>query len=717
MRALLILMLIATVVGCATYFKHNLDQHYGCADPARYDRTAARRGDIDFARDVKPILDNRCVVCHGCYDAPCQLKLSAYEGITRGANKNIVYDAGRLIAAAPTRLFIDANNNAAWRDQGFFPVLNERADTAAANRDGSVMYRLLALKRAHGLPQGAVLHDKDFTLDRAQQCPRIEEMDRFETMFPLWGMPFGLPALNEREHETLTRWIEAGAPNGTPQPLSASHAQRVAQWEQFLNGDSLKAQLMSRYIYEHWFVGHLYFDDLPGTAFFELVRSASPPGEPLRLIASRRPYDDPGVARVYYRLRQHQETLLTKTHLPYALNPARLAKFKTWFLDAAYDVTELPSYAPEDASNPFITFRQLPVDTRSEHESTTRLLRFHDYAQHEENILRAKSEFLNQRLGPRDPPRLHLLWNGEGTNPNAALTGFRHFDGASVVQGLVGEHPKTVLVLGYPLLERTHYLLVAGFDVYGNVGHQLATRLYMDFLRMEAELNFLTFLPRTARQPVHDYWYRDADPSHIEHLRNVTAYYDQDTGISFRSDDPLTEMYALLQEYMAPISSTRYDVATSALPAAAQASLQQLSNVVGPVATRMPETAFLTVRDDDGRAQHFTVLRHSAHLNVATPFGEEKARAPEEDQLMVLSDFVGAFPNAFYHVDLADLLAFIAAVQKLRGEDDYAALMTRFGIRRTDERFWAHSDVLHAAYRSWAPHEAGLFDYARIENR
>jgi len=366
MRVLLAMMLFAGFVGCATYYDYRLDREYGPADPARYDRPPTARADIDFRRDVKPILDSRCVVCHGCYDAPCQLKLSAYQGITRGASKEIVYDAARLVAAEPTRLFTDAGSNAAWRRRGFYPVLNERAPNLEANREGSVMYRMLALKRAHHLPAGAVLpaKDFDFALDRKQQCPRIEEMDQFEAKFPQWGMPYGLPALSEREHDTLARWIEAGAPYTEPAPLPAGYAERIAAWERFLNGDSLKAQLMSRYVYEHWFIGHLYFDDMPGNEYFELVRSATPPGEPIKLIVSRRPYDDPGVARVYYRLRRYPETLLTKTHLPYALNTARMAKIKSWFLDAPYEVTALPSYEPEQASNPFITFRQLPVNAR-----------------------------------------------------------------------------------------------------------------------------------------------------------------------------------------------------------------------------------------------------------------------------------------------------------------------------------------------------------------
>ena len=35
--------------------------------------------DISYNKSVKPVLEKRCVVCHGCYDAPCQLKLSSYD--------------------------------------------------------------------------------------------------------------------------------------------------------------------------------------------------------------------------------------------------------------------------------------------------------------------------------------------------------------------------------------------------------------------------------------------------------------------------------------------------------------------------------------------------------------------------------------------------------------------------------------------------------------
>ena len=99
-------------------------------------------------------------------------------------------------------------------------------------------------------------------------------------------MPFGLPGLSAAEHRVLTRWLEQGAPYEGPAAPTPLATQRVAQWERFFNGDSLKERLFSRYAYEHLFLAHLYFDDDPERQYFRLVRSATPPGQPPRLIAS-----------------------------------------------------------------------------------------------------------------------------------------------------------------------------------------------------------------------------------------------------------------------------------------------------------------------------------------------------------------------------------------------------------------------------------------------
>jgi hypothetical protein len=103
---------------------------------------------VAFDTDVKPVFESRCVVCHGCYDAPCQLLLSSFDGATRGASKESVYDTTRLTAMAPTRLGIDAHTTAEWRGKGFFAVLDGADERTPAAGSASRARSL----RASGFP-------------------------------------------------------------------------------------------------------------------------------------------------------------------------------------------------------------------------------------------------------------------------------------------------------------------------------------------------------------------------------------------------------------------------------------------------------------------------------------------------------------------------------------------------------------------------------------
>jgi len=97
MRRLTLLLLIALVAGCSLLARQALDERYGAPDPTRFDVPARPVGGLSYRADIQPILERRCVVCHACYDAQCQLKLSAWEGVARGASKQKVYDGARLL--------------------------------------------------------------------------------------------------------------------------------------------------------------------------------------------------------------------------------------------------------------------------------------------------------------------------------------------------------------------------------------------------------------------------------------------------------------------------------------------------------------------------------------------------------------------------------------------------------------------------------------------
>jgi len=779
----LLLVSVAVVAGCSAYQQYQLDRRLG--DERVRDREVARlpAGAIDYDAQVRPILEARCVVCHACYDAPCQLKLGSSEGIDRGASTEMVYDARRLIKADLTRLFEDAQSTAEWREKDFHPVLNERTQSRSANRESGLMYRLLELKRAHPVEPGALLPDDvDLRLRRDEKCPTVAQLDRHARKHPDWGMPYGLPGLSPREHEIVTRWLEEGATHRPPPKHAPELAPLVTAWEQFLNLDSPRARLASRYIYEHLFLAHLYFGDGESTPpFFELVRSRTPPGQPIDRIATRRPYDDPGVARPYYRLQPVRETIVAKLHLPYLLDDARMQRWRALFHDADYEVAALPSYAPEVASNPFIAFRALPVPSRYrfiiDHAQFTMMgfikgavcrgpialnviddqfyvffvdpdakTQLHDAEflyKHAESLRMPAQESSNARpiatwlrrsrdqeafaLAKQRALRddfsggrkftLDMLWDGDGHNPNAVLTTFRHFDSASVVQGMVGGAPKTTWVLDYPTFERMHYLMVAGFDVYGNIGHQLATRAYMDFLRMEAEFTFLASLPAQARKTERAFWYRDTRQRLYGDIVEALARVDVESGIRFETDQPKLELYRMLAERLAPVREQRYSLDDPRIPKDLAASLRALAAIRGPSVRWLPQTGYLYVPDAPAGAQVFNLISNDGHSNIASPFGEKDRRLPQEDTLTVASGFIGTHPNAFYVVERARMHEFVRQVAALRDEAGYAALQITFGVRRTDPDFWPTSDRLVEIYRQGWPVEAGLLDLNRYENR
>lgn len=768
------------LAACATVATLRLDDRFGPADPARFDRLpAVSTGAPDYWRDVRPVLDNRCVSCHACYDAPCQLNLASYSGLTRGASTNRVF-ADRLLAGEPTRLGIDAQTNAQWRNMGFFPVLNERQPTAQANREASAMARLLALKQIHPGPDGGQLNDPDldFSLNRAQVCVPAEGLDEYTRRHPTRGMPFGLPPIAADEHATLARWLEAGAPYRPAAPLPASLLRQVADWEAFLNADDNKARLTARYIYEHWFIGQLWFAEQPDT-YFELVRSRTPPGQPVDLIATRRPYDAPGVDRVWYRLRRIESTPSAKTHMPMQLDAARMERLRDWFLKPDYAVARLPGYDPESAANPFVTFRDLPLVARyrlmldeaqftlagfmkgpvcrgqfalnsindhfwvyfvapndkssqfmqaiidaaspvlrlpAERESTAGLLAWNEYSRLQRKYTEERSRITAKFKYGDTRPTLNDVWDGDGTNPNVALTVFRHFDSASVIKGLAGERPQTSFLIGYPVLERMHYLLVAGFDVYGNIGHQLATRLYMDFLRMESELNFLALLPIKDRQPILDHWYRQRSKPHNDYLADAARYFPLETGIRYRSKDTLNELYELLGQRTAKSRDRSRELEAGGLPESDLAALRRLSAIRGLAASQMPEDSLIVYQPAVGKPRVFSLIRNSAHTNVAEIFSEADRRLPEEDTLLAMNGIVGAYPNAIFSITPQNAGRFADAVAALRSEADLVRLTDTYGIRRTDRRFWPTSDAIHDAYRAARPVEFGILDYSRLEN-
>ncbi len=781
----LLLMAILLVLGaCTALGAFELNQRFGTPMPQQRQITNQETARF-FEQKVAPVINSRCIACHACYDAPCQLKLDSAAGIDRGLTQTPVYSGRRLIAKTPTRLFIDAQTTQQWRNKGFEPVLNERQQSPSANLQASVLYQVLALKAKHPLPDTKVLDEDtfNFSTKRDNQCPSIEAFDRYAASNPLAGMPYGFPGLTTEELGTLTQWIEDGAPLPAQPPLPASVNQQVQEWERFLNQPDNKGQLVSRYLYEHLFLANLYFSDnaVPPSErhYFKLVRSRTAPGNPIDMIATRRPGDNPNVDRVYYRLQAQPAVVITKTHLPYALNSERKQWLTGLFFKPDYHVTSLPGYRRENF-NPFSTYRDIPASARyrfllhdahyyiagfikgpvcrgqiavgvindqfwvffvdpdtyaqpmadgfieqqipnlrlpGEEGSNGNLLSYWTtYSELHRKYLLAKADALN-KLFSTQPINLDLIWDGDGKNTNAALTIFRNFDDASVTKGLIGEPPKTAWVIDYPLLERIHYLLTADFDVFGNVAHQLNTRLYMDFLRIEGEYNFLSLLPKDTRIELRDFWYRGASQRLHDQLYRYKLETLPNPNIVFHTNAPKRELYQLLSQHLGPAVSDAQNLSNPAVPDHHRKAFEKLQKVRGIPASLLAEMSVILVKKADGRKTLYTMLANRAHLNITSLLFEQDNRLPEEDAISVAYGILGDYPNTFFVVNEENLNDWVNQISTLATADDYARLLDNYGIRRTNKDFWWYSDQIHAQYVQQQPEQAGWMDYNRYENR
>jgi hypothetical protein len=748
---------------------------------------------------VKPVLEQRCVVCHGCVDAPCQLKLSSYEGITRGANKERVYNGARLLGAPPTRLFIDAQTTAEWRTKGFHAVLAENASSQEERLEQSTLYQLLRLKQLNPQPRTGMLPDSmDTSLDREQVCTTREEFDKYAKKHPDWGMPYAMPNLSDDEYRILVQWLAQGAPaTPVPTPSEAARAQ-VARWETFLNERALKQQLTSRYLYEHLFQAHIHFEGTPTREFYRLVRSSTPPGEPIQEIATLRPYDSPGSDPFYYRLWLYPASIVAKTHMVYTFSDERMARYRALFLEPDYSVTELPTYDVSVASNPFKAFRDIPVDSRyryllddahfiiegfikgpvcrgqialnviedrfwvvfadpnadiatnhpefldamsdylevpSEKGNTLNIFSvWKDYAKRQNEYINAQhARTLHSTLksGNLHTSGMEYIWDGDGHNPNAALTIYRHLDSASVENGFIGDYPDSTWVIDYPLLERIHYLLVTGFNVYGNAGHQLLSRLYMDFLRMEGEVNFLIFIPVSERRKILDSWYAGIREDMENSMGNMD-WLEVETFSGYKTDDPQRELYDAIIGRLGPQaggSSYLYrctgdacnDPAGGEIKQQADRAMRTIASIEGRQLDVFPDVALVRVETDDPATDlAYTLIRNKAYTDVTSLFYSEKNRDTRDlqhDTLTVVEGIEGSYPNFFFVVTPEELEDFTNRLKVVDTRDDYERFVGIYGVRRTSDSFWQTADWFQDYYAQQKPLLYGILDLNRYANR
>ena len=747
---------------------------------------------LDYLADVEPILVKRCVVCHSCYNSPCQLKLSSWDGLERGASREKVYNAGRLETMDPSRLLVDAHSAAEWRRKGFFGVTPEEGQRYT----DSLLFMLLDHKRTSPEVSGEYFSEAD-DLTCAQTQP---ELTAFLDKHPNRGMPFGFPPLKKEEFNTVAGWLSQGARGPSPEQQAALEAvpaddqQMIDRWETFLNGMDPKYQVTARYLYEHLFLAHITFET-GSNEFYELVRSRTGPGEKIDIIATVRPYDDPGSGRFYYRYRKIYATIVHKTHMVFPMGDERFQRTRELFIDPDWHIPpHVPGYEKEASANPFRTFAQIPPRSRyqwlldnshyvimtfirgpvckgqvaldvvndhfwlmfmdPDHDLAVKypgFLRLHvdnlrmpgesgsDYTLHRavlENkhyswavdYYQARQQFYSAHYP--DGLDLQTIWRGRLPDDAPLLTVFRHFDSASVQRGVLGNLPKTVWVVDYPLLERIYYALVAGFDIYGTAGHQIATRLYMDALRIEAESYFLDYMPEKSRQEMMVSWYVGVNPGDLHYTPATIP-----AGTKFVTDEPKRELLEQVVENHISAQGIGFDPnylpagkAYPQLPAKfdtlddIQAGFKAVSapgiSFFRHVKDHNANVAWVRITNIPGRDDEVvSVVVNRWHDNVKFLFIEDVYLDSSRDKADFIRGFIGSYPNYFFVVNRSDLPDFFTILKEYDGSEADVQRLEKYGINRAEDTFWDTYDWFQAAFNRQHPQDGGVIDLNRYYYR
>lgn len=823
-----------TIVSCVSFMKFTTTERNIASDSSQSSSKSLYLNEhfINDSNDrylsrVQPIFNNRCIACHSCFNSPCQMNLTSFNGVDRGAIQDDIYDFRDIGNKTPTRLGIDVPQSLEWyvatqqwRDEiyvgsngksGFYPVVDRRSENPKSKLENSILYQLIRLKQEnpHGL-------GKPFMAEKSRTCPLPpekglfgnHELEDYKANLPWAGMPYGFPQLSQEEMAEITEWIAQGSEpprmHTFQKMQQPSKPDTIKKWESFFNGTDYRHRITARYIYEHLFLAHLYFEDMPGE-FFRLIRAfCDEKGNNCYELATHRPTDDPRISPQYkkeakgsivYKLQKLTEALVHKSHIPYELTTAKLQKWNEMFINQISDrYKAFPSYGDEPGSNPFITFKEIPVKSRYQFlldDSYFFVMSFikgpvcrgsgalsviddHFWVfflkpdsdvtiQHPEFYLEAgnklavpaydgnKWKFLPQRrFGSRDIKKRYLnsymtqgldlkdIWDGDGFNQNAVLTIYRHDDSASVSKGAIGESPKTMWLLDYPIFEDIYYNLVGTYDVYAPIVHSVKSRLHMDASRFNSQDMFLGLLPKDLRNKVriqftHDGVLSEQSSSCKILSGELCAFYHQsaDTmrdhvypyaGPKIGSKIPVTdienpqqEVAKKILEYL-PTAVTSYTneginkrTDENREPVAkylgrTDLTINDAENIFATFAgkkgifgSELPELSYVQVIDRaNSTVQWYSMIHNRERHNVA--FFEEIA--PEKDRLWqskdsinIVKGFIGSYANAIFSVDIGRLPEFSNDILDLKsGRITINEFYKKFLVSRHNPNFWKYFD-------------------------
>lgn len=747
------------------------------------------RSEIDlYSTQIQPILNNRCVACHSCLESPCQLNLQSYEGLLRGLTKERVYNPSRLSSIKPTRLHIDALTSEEWASKGFLPVLPDSSKSFAYSALGQALQSSFSFHRVFSpLPvqqslscvsTSEYLENKKTPFSMPYNLASISINDY--SKIANWVNQGQKPPKKSSRRDFFKDDIGA-----------IVRFEEMLNYDEPKN--RLVARYLYEHLFlaDIFFSSK----DSIQPNFYKLIRSSEPCSEYKIIATSVPNEDPKVAFPYYCILKNvnsvaaknHLPYKINNLKLDWFNEIFINSKWDQKIV--------VPNYDNQYRANPFLTFQSIPIESRYRfllEDSWYHIMtfikgpvcngnsaldsiqnqfyvfftdpkmdlavinpQFRSLLNQVDNLpgelgsdvsTSLLSTYLNmhtKRKANRDYKNtlaeitfpngrgLESVWDGNGTNPNAVVTVLRHNDYSSVLQGAVGTVSKTIFLLDYSTFERLVYNLVVNFDVFGNFGHQILTRMYMDIIRMDSENNFLELMPKKLRKEIKASWYRSNLGITDIKMRAINEYKFSDTESTIKvisKKDLVSEIlykrfndvvrgkidplyFNKFTDDIGPVSKTENETTSDII-------LSELTNnKVGEntFARYFPEVAYLVVTKNGKPISNYNIIANKEFRNISWIFFEQQRRLKEQDSLIISHNFLAAGPNIIFTIEASDIREFVDRALKIDSESAMYQFKLKYQINRLNPSFWDVYDYLNNAFLAEDPVRAGFIDLTRYE--
>jgi hypothetical protein len=722
--------------------------------PASLD-DAHRFPNDEYIAKVQPLLASRCVACHSCYEAPCLMHLTSYEGLQRGLTKNERF--GLVEDLPPNRLkdapiYKGLNNTPKWNQpewlhREFYPVF-QLGDNGKLDLKNSLFS--MALEKGKNHTQNFSLNADDYP--SGHTCSQsTEELAEAHQLYPMMGMPYALPALEESEYKILNDWMKKGARGPTNETRKVwnepSQPETVNKFEKFFNGATPKAKLVTRYIYEHSYFAHIHFKGTPHDEFYEIIRASNAIGDPREIVTEMA--NDPIRTNFVYRLRRVHEVIARKTHNVWDLNEQDLNEWRNLFFESSWpDEDKIVEFdtglSGKDRKNPMVYFKIIPSKVRYAFmvrnadmligevvrspsctgKVATLAIKDHFWVfflsikgnekfekvnhQAPQSLKEVITNTVKQKIFNEKIPKNEVpTFNEQDLDTNMSLSIFRHFTTVTVNKGLWGGDPQNIWVFDYDNYEDLYYNLVVNYKPWLAATHQVLTWEHMVKNRKIAEKRFIDF-------------FLEGDSQCKNCARWVWERWEKGvlkrTGQEeIKMNDAVKRAQNKLHSVMARDVSSEVDELNSYTRKASQYSKSEIGeweNQMLALTHKMnkvrykdfPDLMYIKLSDENGKENIYSLIvdrTYKTNNNIAAGIiNQNMVFVPEANRIVIIKGILGNHPNLIFNLKREDAADFIDKLKLIQSLQDWVDFRSSFALKRNDPQFWkVYDDILEWQFK------------------